>query len=304
MLQMTADTALRGSVTPTGTQVFSVYDFINLAYGKDLKNAYARVTLSNLVSDGSKHQDEVVKNLYYLKFPGNGQRETPAMTIRGLQRLLMILPGKIGEEFRKLAEGTFTRVMAGDTSVVEEIHANAASDAPIHQAYRQALEQEPVVDTQALERKRKFEDMEYQKLATETGLNIVKGIQAVQADTNMDERTRLIMKDYFLNLATQGSGLAIANGEQRESPISLSVVAKDMGHRLTDSQAKKIGIKLKRSYMQTHGQAPPKHDQLVNGRVTRVNSYTTRDLSLVQEVIKAFMDAEQASDEDSDALPY
>jgi hypothetical protein len=30
----------------------------------------------------------------------------------------------------------------------------------------------------------------------------------------------------------------------------------------------------------------------------------TDGLSLVQEVIKAFMDAEQASDEDSDALPY
>jgi hypothetical protein len=30
--------------------------------------------------------------------------------------------------------------------MIEEIRRNAASDAPIHQAYRQALAQEPVVD--------------------------------------------------------------------------------------------------------------------------------------------------------------
>jgi len=287
-----------------GMQVFSVYDFLTFVCQKTDNGVYARKTFSRLTAEGSKHRDEIVTLCHNLHFPGGRGATTPAMTIRGLQRLLMILEGKVGEEFRKVVEGTFTRVLAGDTSLIEEIHANAASDAPIHQAYRQALAQEPVVDTQALERKRRFEDMEYKKLATETGLNIVKGIQTVQADTSMDERTRLIMKDYFLNLATQGSGLATTNGEQRESPISLSTVAMDMGHRLTDSQAKKIGIKLKRSYVQKHGEAPPKHEQLVNGRVTRVNSYTTRDLSMVQEVIKAFMDAEQASDEDSDAVPY
>ncbi len=90
-------------------------------------------------------------------------------------------------------------------------------------------------------------------------------------------------------MATQGSGLAITNGKQQESPISLSTVEMDMGHRLTDLQAKKIEIKLKRRYVQMHGKAPPKHDQLVNCWVTLVNSYTTRDLLMVQEVIKAFI---------------
>ena len=67
------------------------------------------------------------------------------MTLRGLQRLLCILGGKVAAEYRALLEGTFTRVMAGDRSLIEIIQANAASDAPVHQAFRQALAQEPVV---------------------------------------------------------------------------------------------------------------------------------------------------------------
>jgi hypothetical protein len=68
------------------------------------------------------------------------------MTLRGLQRLVQILGDKVAADFRVLVEGTFTRFQAGDTSMIEEIHSNAASSAPIHQAYRQALAQEPVVD--------------------------------------------------------------------------------------------------------------------------------------------------------------
>ncbi len=61
------------------------------------------------------------------------------MTLQGLQRLLVILGGKVAAEFRVIVLGVFTRYMAGDRSMLEEIRANAASDAPIHQAYRQAL---------------------------------------------------------------------------------------------------------------------------------------------------------------------
>ena len=71
---------------------------------------------------------------------------TPVMTLRQLQRLLLSLDNKVAAEFREIVEGIFTRYMAGDTGMIEEIRANAASDAPIHQAYRQALVQEPVVD--------------------------------------------------------------------------------------------------------------------------------------------------------------
>ena len=74
---------------------------------------------------------------------------TPAMTLRGLQRLVQILGGKVAAEFRQIVEGVFTRFQSGDLTMIEEIRANAASSVPMHQAYRQALAQEPVTGTAA-----------------------------------------------------------------------------------------------------------------------------------------------------------
>lgn len=141
----TADgSSVRGMIGPDGLQLFSVYDFMTISCRYGNSGASARNEFKRLIREGSEFQSEVVGSCYYLKFPGSGQRETPCMTIRGLQRLLMILGGKVAAEFREIIEGTFTRVMAGDQSLIEVINANAASQAPIQQAYRAALVQEPV----------------------------------------------------------------------------------------------------------------------------------------------------------------
>ena len=42
-------------------------------------------------------------NCRHFQFPGQGQRLTPCMTIRGLQHLLMILGGKVAAEYRAIA---------------------------------------------------------------------------------------------------------------------------------------------------------------------------------------------------------
>ncbi len=144
-----------------GCGQYSVYDFMThmCKYG-DNGNA-ARKEFCRLNQTGSEYQQEVAALCRYLKFPGKGQKETPCMTIRGLQRLLMILGGKVAAEFREIVEGTFTRVMAGDQSLIEVINANAASEAPLQQAYRAALAQEPVapvLDEFCLKRKREHED--------------------------------------------------------------------------------------------------------------------------------------------------
>ena len=114
-----------------------------------------------MISDQSKYKDELEALVYSATFCSSVQYnryDTPAMTLRGLQRLVMILGGKVAADFRVLVEGTFTRFQAGDTSMIEEIHSNAASSAPIHQAYRQALAQEPVVDTAGTKRQLERED--------------------------------------------------------------------------------------------------------------------------------------------------
>ena len=39
-----------------------------------------------------------------LKITGSGQKETPCMSIRGLQRLVMILGGKVVAKYRKKSQ--------------------------------------------------------------------------------------------------------------------------------------------------------------------------------------------------------
>jgi hypothetical protein len=174
LLNLTENAALRGvkieaqDVLEVDQWWFSVYDFISYVCGKEGTEArkYAQKTFKNLLEMGSEHQNEVSKLWRHLKFPGSGQRNTPCMTLRGLQRLLMILGGKVAAEYRAIAEGIFTRYIGGDASLLAEIRANAASDAPVHQAFRAALEMEPVTgkrkemeDLDISERQSKLADM-------------------------------------------------------------------------------------------------------------------------------------------------
>ena len=156
LLQLAADATVRGTTTPEGLQIFSVYDFINLVCHKT--GSYSRQVWMRLINSNFKNELEFyfipTKNHLYQNGT-NGKRSTnrtPAMTLRGLQRLLLILDNKVASNFRHIVEGTFTRFMSGDTSMIQEIHSNAASSAPIHQAYRQALAQEPTPNTTTTER--------------------------------------------------------------------------------------------------------------------------------------------------------
>lgn len=150
LLKLTADATLRGTITPDGQQWFSVYDFIDLVCQKT--GSYSRQVWMRLISKDSKFKNEIEFKMHFFEYQFGTQekmrtRQTPVMTLRGLQRLLMILDNKVAADFRQIVEGVFTRYMAGDHSMLEEIKANAVSDAPIHQTYRQALAQEPVTNT-------------------------------------------------------------------------------------------------------------------------------------------------------------
>ena len=314
VLKLTGDDSnkIRGMLASDGMEVWSVYDFMTKACGYNSRDAgaSARNEFKRLIKDGSDVKDEVVASCYYLKFPGTGQRETPCMTIRGLQRLLMILGGKVASEFRVLVEGVFTRVMAGDKSLIEVINANAASDAPIQQVYRQALAQEPVADDLSLARKRRMEDLEIERLeadleakklanvalardsAREHLTKITSSYLELCQDKVMDERARLMLKDSFLNMAMMHqpqSGQALLtnhHGVSPNKPISLSSVAAELGLNIPDAEYISIGKEVSKRYFQLHGKTPPKHDQLIKGKVTLVNSYMESDRSIVEEVLR------------------
>ena len=131
-------TPIRGMVVPGKGQWFSVYDFMWNTGSFSSKNAVTTI-FSRMISDKSEHKEEVTSMCCYLKFPGPGQRETPCMSVMGLQRLLCLLGGKIGQQYRELATTTLTRVAAGDTSLIEEIGENAVSNTPVQQLAREAL---------------------------------------------------------------------------------------------------------------------------------------------------------------------
>ena len=114
-------------------------------------------------------------------------------------------------------------------------------------------------------------------------------------DTVIDERARLMLKDNFLNMAmvqadSGGAGQAlITNGQAsvpQNKPISLSMIATELGLRIPSNDLISIGVELKKRYCQLHGKEPSKHDQLCNGRMTKVNTYMESDRSLVDEVLR------------------
>ena len=139
LFKLTSDGSMRGTVTPDKGMIFSVYDFITKACEKDDTGGYSRKTFSNLVKDGSQFKVEVENFVLNRFLPGSGCRTTPCTDIRGLQRLLTILGGKVSVEYRAILNDTFLRYMAGDLSMVKEIEANNASEAPTHLLARDAL---------------------------------------------------------------------------------------------------------------------------------------------------------------------
>ncbi len=278
--------------------------------------ATARKEFKRLISDDSEFKFEVVASCHYLKFPGKGQKETPCMTIRGLQRLLMILGGKVASEFREIVEGTFTRVMAGDTSLIEVINANAVSQEPVQQAFRQALAQEPVepvLDDFCLKRKREdrlFEmemaerqlvlDRERLALDKDRRLHTANLIQdattamgaisALKDLKNVDERTKMQAEDHIKNvLFNKTSPTDPAANET--APLNVSILAKELGFKCSDGDLQRIGREMAKQYRETYGCNPPKHKQFVNGNYIPVNSYMERDRGVMERVIRDVMNS-------------
>jgi len=247
------------------------------------------------------------------------------MTIRGLQRLLMILGGKVAAEFRKLVEGTFTRIMAGDQSLIEVINANAASRDPVQQEYRAALAQEPVdpvLDDFCLRRKREREDLLFDMEMAERKLRLeesqlalderklnhkTKMIEHVNASmgsinalkdwANVDERTKLQAEDHIKNLlfnklAAVPADTTSPSASSTDSPTSalnVSILAKELGFKCSEGELQRIGREMAKKYRETYKCNPSKHKQFVGGNFIPVNSYMERDKPLMELVIRAVM---------------
>jgi hypothetical protein len=241
------------------------------------------------------------------KMAGKGNGRTKLVGFQDAIELIMVLPGKVAKETRAKFADIIRRYLAGDKSLITEVEANAQSTAPIAQMARASLvsDEVPVLNEVTLPHKRRLEELEIAKLEVEIKArqeetkarqvdHVIKCSDCYQEmckDTVMDERARLVFKDLFLNMAMlQGGPGMITNGDPLPSkPISLSLVAGEMGLKLPTNELISLGVELKRRYLATHGKAPSKHDQLCDGRVTKVNSYSESDRPLVEEVLRWHM---------------
>jgi len=229
------------------------------------------------------------------------------MTIRGLQRLLMILGGKVAAKYRELVEGTFTRIMAGDQSLIEVINANAASQDPVHQAYRAALAQEPVdpvLDEFCLKRKREREDLLFDMEMAERKLALeertlqhvnasMRSINELKNWVNVDERTKLQAEDHIKNLLFNKLTVITVDPQQsttsNTAALNVSILAKELGFKCSEGEIQRIGREMAKKYREAYKCNPSKHKQFVGGNYIPVNSYMERDRSMMELVIRAVM---------------
>ena len=71
--------------------------------------------------------------------PGKGNAHTRLLTYDAAIELVMVLPGKMAKEKRLDFAVLLRRYFAGDLTLIDEIHANAVSEEPIHVLAREAM---------------------------------------------------------------------------------------------------------------------------------------------------------------------
>jgi hypothetical protein len=239
----------------------------------------------------------------------------------------MFLPGENAKKNRSVMANILIRYYAGDPSLIPEIEANAASDAPVAQMARASLadeEREPE-NAISLGNKRALENLEIEERAVnvrhknamaeraenENKIQHIKSQLAVFNEVTdrymflcspnavLDERARLIFKDSLLNFVVRfnpGAQPAIAGADgppavpvaQSIGFLTISTVAAGLGYQFDPAQLKRIGARIAQAYYLKHKESPPKHDQFVDGAVRKVNTYQESDRELIEDAIKHF----------------
>ena len=226
----------------------------------------------------------------------------------------MVLPGKMAKEIRS----QFAAIIERHIKILHDAASGVTTA---------MLQSDPVEDHEARRKRVKREDLELLKLeeeikgiaqtriiAASMEIERIKGmaqtriiaasmeIERIRDPTrsNLDDRTRLMMQDALQNSILNstsvapsvsggaGQGLITDGAPSPNAPISISSVATKLGYRPNTNDAKRIGGDLRKRYLRLHNKPPPKHDQLCDGRVTLVNSYTESDRPLVEEALHAY----------------
>ena len=131
--------------------IFSLYDYLEYALENKAKDkvAAARTFWNEKVKTDHQFQMEISRFLSVTRFQKWDDSQGKyvncrgalqvGVTMEGLQRITLLLGGKIGQAYRAGVVDLCTRYLAGDRSMISEIEDNAASEEPIHAMARNAL---------------------------------------------------------------------------------------------------------------------------------------------------------------------
>jgi hypothetical protein len=164
--------------------IFSIYDFINLACGKDINVSYSRKTFDRISQVTNCHLDKYT-------FEKGNNKPTPVTNIRQLQQILIQLPGENGKKYRDIAESTVTRVMAGDLSLKDIIDSNYVSNDTINIVARDTLDKNPYDKSNDLFLQGRIDKLT-QKVTKLKLLNEQKDIALREKDNKLEQKDTII----------------------------------------------------------------------------------------------------------------
>jgi hypothetical protein len=76
------------------------------------------------------------------KFKGRGQNATPVTDVQTILTIIMNLPGKMAQGYRRKFSSILIRVLGGDETLHDQIDANAASTSGVAQLFQRAVVKE------------------------------------------------------------------------------------------------------------------------------------------------------------------
>ena len=145
-------------VKQDGQDIFSVYDYLEHALENKAqdKAAAARTYWNEKVKTDKEFKREIDRFLADTRFQKwdvskgkyvncRGPMQV-GVNMEGLQRITLLLGGKIGEAYRTGVVELCTRYFAGDRSMISEIEDNSVSTAPIHVMARNAINSRAIAD--------------------------------------------------------------------------------------------------------------------------------------------------------------
>ncbi len=106
---------VRGRRDPEGSMIFSVIDFTKFACEKPMSSDYGTHEFKRQSKEGAVNAVRIRELTVKRKFPGNGQRDTPCMTLAGLREYLGFLQGKVTTAMRDALLAAFATADARDT---------------------------------------------------------------------------------------------------------------------------------------------------------------------------------------------